>query len=78
MIIGGWAGYNFGDIADLTRFDFFTKDRVVLLYGIIGAVMFLAPGYAKKKGQLKGVPTAIFSALATYCLGVAITLYREG
>jgi len=55
FMIGGWVGYYFGDIFNLQQYKFWTKDRVILLYGEIGAIGFLAPSYLKKKASLMDV-----------------------
>jgi len=76
--LGAWGGYTFGDMGLLVgKFTWATEDRIMVIFGIFGAVMFLAPGYAKKKGGLKGVPSAIFLALGAYFLGAAVLMYRS-
>jgi len=75
--LGAWGGYTFRDLGLVSRFEWVTDERFVVITGILGTLALIAPSYFRAKIAGK-VPSAVLYGIGGYLLGAAYGVHKNG
>lgn len=69
--LGAWGGKTFKDLGAITRWEWLTDERFVVIAGVAGTLALIAPSYFKKKVTGSKVPSPVLYGIGGYLLGAA-------